>query len=72
MYINIMYKLLVGLDRSNVYKSDWLKHIKKILANCELENVWYDTDVVMRMSSVMILPMSISLDVSYDIADEYH
>ena len=46
-----MYKLLVGLDRSNVYTPDWLKHIQKRLANCELENVWHDTDAVMHMSS---------------------
>ena len=36
----ILYKLLVNLEKQNRYTFDWLSHIKKILANYGLENVW--------------------------------
>jgi len=46
----ILYKLLVNLEKQNVYSFDWLSHIKRILANCGMENVWDEPNIIFSMS----------------------
>ena len=47
---SIMYKLVINLEKRGIYTFEWIRHIKNILTNCELEHLWHEPGDVLRMS----------------------